>query len=180
MIGVATRRVAAAGWPAALFAGLLAACAVPDMGPKRPEMPVPTPEGLVDASDPQPLSDIAWRYGEATWRSDGFRDPLIEATANGRPYRIEFYGCSDGRDCTDIRFVADAVPGDGTPPAWTPEGVAAWNAARRFGKAGLDEEGRARVEMNAVLQGGVTRQNLDALFDWWMVVLAEFDAGPSD
>jgi hypothetical protein len=157
-----------------LLVGLLAGCSDGATGgPPRPENPVPLPEGLVDASDPEPISDLAWRYGEARWGRDGFRDPVIDAVlVDGNPYRIEFYGCEEGQACRDIRFVAlsDAE--------WTAEDIARWNAARRFGKAALTEDGRARVEMNAVLQGGVTRQNLDALFDWWTVVLADFAAGP--
>jgi len=161
------------------FAGtllaLLVGCGIDgkDLGPPRPESPVPTPTGLVDASDPQPISDIAWRYGEATWGPDGFRDPVIEATlTDGTPYRIEFYGCEEGRNCREIRFVAE------TGAKWPPAKLARWNRTRRFGKVTLGDDEVARVEMNAVLQGGITRQNLDALFDWWVLVLADFVRGP--
>lgn len=163
-----------------LFAALvmLAACETPERPGNwpRPEQPVATPEGLVDASDPQPISDLAWRYGEASWDKDAQGDPLIRADMGGVPYRIEFYGCEGGRHCTDLRLVADArEDADG---AWTVPAIAAWNATRRYGKVSRPEDASARVEMNLVLQGGVTRQNLDASFDWWSAVLAEFAAGP--
>ena len=165
---------ALAAFAALALAGLLAGCSGGGgSGVPRPEIPVSMPQGLVDASDPEPISDIAWRYGEARWGRDGFGDPVIDAVlADGTPYRIEFYGCEEGRACRDIRFVA------ASDAEWSAEDIARWNTARRFGKAALGQDGRARVEMNAVLQGGVTRQNLDALFDWWAVVLAAFAAGP--
>ena len=156
----------------------LAACSASqrDSSWPRPTQPLATPEGLIDATDLQSISDIAWRYGEASWNRDGFRDPLIRANAGGIPYRIEFYGCEEGRDCTDLRLVSEAAAGKDA--AWTPSAIATWNTARRFGKITRPQDKPARVEMNLVLQGGVTQQNLDASFDWWTVVLAEFAAGP--
>jgi hypothetical protein len=146
----------------------------------RPDTPVATPEGLVDASDPQPISDIAWSYGTASWSRDALGDPRIAAEIGGIPYEIEFYGCREGRDCADLRFVtrvAIADPGDPNAPAsrqalvWKAD---RWNRERRFGKASLGEApGEVVIEMNATLAGGVTRQNLDQLFDWWRVVLSE-------
>lgn len=166
---------------AGLLAAMLAGCSPRGGDFARPELPVPTPEGLVDASDPQPVSDIAWRYGEASWTRDGLGDPRIEAEMGGRPYAIEFYGCDEGRACAELRFVARFALADEDKPdrpasrqalVWK---LDRWNAGRRFGKASLgDEPGEVTVEMNATLAGGVTRQNLDSWFDWWRVVLAEF------
>ena len=146
----------------------------------RPEQPVPTPAGLIDASDPQPISEIAWRYGESSWSRDGLGDPRIGSLMGGVPYVIEFYGCREGRDCTDLRFVTRMTVPDADDPgkpasrqalAWA---TARLNAGRRFGKASLGEEaGEVVIEMNATLAGGVTRQNLDMIFDWWRVVVAE-------
>lgn len=159
----------------------LAGCIGPRAGFERPEAPLPTPDGLVDASDPQPISEVAWRYGPAPWRRDGLGDPLIEAEMGGVPYAIEFYGCDQGRDCTDLRFVARTTIADADEPGQPASRQALvwqanrWNAGRRFGKLSAGEApGELVLEMNATLSGGVTRQNLDALFDWWRVALAEF------
>lgn len=157
----------------ATFIAVLAACALPVAETPRPEAPVPTPANLIDATDPQPISDIAWRYGEAAWGKDSLRDPIIRAKMGEIDYEIEFYGCKEGRDCQDLRFVARREIGKIAPKA-----VAEWNAGRRFGKLRrLDKTDlghRIEVEMNVTLAGGVTRQNLDIVFDWWRVVVDDF------
>lgn len=155
-----------------LFAGL-SACGTGAAVPERRPPPLPTPEGLIDASEPDPISGIAWRYGGSDWGRDGHGDPEIRAeTAEGLPYRIRFYGCTAGRDCTDLRFIARFVGEDGGP--LSADEIAAWNRTRRFGTAWLDDEDGAVLEMNVTLAGGVTRQNLEQVFDWWVVALAEF------
>lgn len=158
---------------------LLAGCAAPDPL-ERPELPVATPEGLVDASDPQPISELAWRYGEASWSRDELGAPTIAARIGDIPYEIEFYGCDEGRDCTDLRFVTRLTVADGGQDAKAPSRQALlgladrWNRARRFGKVSLgDVPGELIVEMNVTLAGGVTRQNLDQVFDWWRVIMTE-------
>lgn len=160
----------------------LAACAGPRPGFERPELAVPTPEGLVDAGDPQPISEIAWRYGPAPWVRDGFGDPRITAELGGIPYIIEFYGCAEGRDCTELRFVARFLVMDADEPDQPASRQALvwqanrWNSERRFGKASATEApGEILIELNTTLAGGVTRQNLDAVFDWWRVILADFE-----
>ncbi|MBK0400162.1 YbjN domain-containing protein [Limibaculum sp. M0105] len=164
----------------AVLAGAAACSGVP-AGFERPEQPVPTPEGYVDASDPQPISEIAWRYGPAPWRTDAMGDPRIEAEMAGIPYAIEFYGCDQGQGCTDLRFVTRADLRDSDDPDKPASRQARvwqanrWNLERRFGKVSAGEEpGELILEMNATLAGGVTRQNLDAWFDWWRVALTEF------
>ena len=151
---------------------LLCACDPTAGGWAPPDVPVPTPEGLIDASDPQPITDIVARRGTGFWRRDGFRDPVIRAETAGRAWRVEFYGCSEGKDCTDLRFVAMAEPPE--DESFDPEDIAEWNAERRFGKASIGEDGEAVLEMNLVLAGGVTRQNFDLTLDWWLVALKEF------
>ncbi|MEM9099008.1 MAG: YbjN domain-containing protein [Pseudomonadota bacterium] len=140
----------------------------------RPEMAVATPEGLVDASKPDPISDIAWRYGEASWQRDDLGDPIIFATLEEAPYLIEFYGCDEGKNCTDLRFVAYGAPDREVHRNALVWKVSEWNRDRRFGKAVMTEEGGLLLEMNVSLQGGVTRQNLDTTFDWWRIAMSEF------
>ncbi|MCL5775842.1 YbjN domain-containing protein [Limibaculum sp. FT325] len=163
------------------LAGALAACTTAPAGFERPEQPLPTPEGLVDATDPQPISEVAWRYGPAPWKTDAVGDPRIEAEMGGLAYAIEFYGCDVGRGCTDLRFVTRATVMDAEAPDRPASRQALvwkanrWNLEHRFGKASAGEaRGELILELNATLAGGVTRQNLDALFDWWRVALAEF------
>ncbi|MEM8698513.1 MAG: YbjN domain-containing protein [Pseudomonadota bacterium] len=150
----------------------LMACDPTAGGWAPPDQPVPTPEGLIDASDPQAITDIVARRGTGFWRRDGFRDPVITVETAGETWRIEFYGCDEGRDCTDLRLIGIRPPGDDN--AFQAETIAEWNSERRFGKAWLDEDGQAVLEMNLVMAGGVTRQNFDLAIDWWLVALKEF------
>ncbi len=73
------------------------------------------------------------------------------------------------RDCKTLTFEAGWEGDD-----LTDEMMADWNREKRFGKAYLDEDGLATVEMSVNLHGGVTRANLDDTIDWWRLVLDEF------
>ena len=142
--------------PAAITAAILAA-------------PAAHAEEMIDATDPTGVLAIARNYGDAALTTDSLGDPLIEGLIDGKEYRLYFYDCSENRDCNSLMFSA----------AWEAEGLtdammADWNREKRFGKAYLDEDSRAMVEMNANLYGGVTRVNLDDTTDWWRLVLAEF------
>ncbi|MEM7508986.1 MAG: YbjN domain-containing protein [Pseudomonadota bacterium] len=156
----------------------LTACDLTAGGWAPPETPVPTPAGLIDASDPQALTDIVARRGTGFWRRDGLRDPVIRAETAGQSWRVEFYGCSNGSNCTDLRFVAEFPSSE--DELIEPDRIADWNTNQRFGKASIDEEGAAVLEMNLILAGGVTRQNFDLTLDWWLLALNQFQAEFAD
>jgi hypothetical protein len=123
----------------------------------------------IDATNPAAVLEVVRDHGDATLTKDGMGDPLIEGRIEDKDYRLFFYECSEGRDCKSLMFCAN----------WELEGptdamMADWNHEQRFGKAYLDDDGRATVEMNVNLHGGVTRANLDDTIDWWRLVLAEF------
>lgn len=130
-------------------------------------------EETIDATDPERILAIAHSFGEAALTTDNLGDPLIEGRIGEKDYRLLFYGCSEGRDCKTLMFSA-GWEGDDLTDDLTDEMMADWNREKRFGKAYLDEDGRATVEMNVNLHGGVTRANLDDTIDWWRLVLAEF------
>lgn len=157
---------------------LLPACDPTAGGWAPPEVPVPTPAGLIDASDPQTITDIVARRGNGFWRRDALRDPIIRAETANQPWRVEFYGCSDGEDCTDLRMVAEIPAAEDAEIG--PDRIAEWNSERRFGKASIGEEGAAVLEMNVVMAGGVTRQNFDLTLDWWLLALNQFQAEFAD
>ncbi len=126
-------------------------------------------EETIDATDPERILAIAHSFGEAALTTDNLGDPLIEGRIGEKDYRLFFYGCSEGRNCKTLMFAADWQSAD-----LTHEMMADWNREKRFGKAYLDEDGNATVEMSVNLHGGVTRLNLDDTIDWWRLVLAEF------
>lgn len=152
------------------LAPLVTGCSIGYGGWAPPEQAVPTPAGLIDATDPQALTEIIARRDTGYWARDDLRDPVIRAETQGVAWDAEFYGCARGRDCTDIRFVARAGVGEKVKR----DRLARWNAAHRFGKVSVNGAGQAELEMNLVLAGGVTRQNFDLTLDWWLIALHSF------
>ena len=130
-------------------------------------------EETIDATDAERILAIAQSFGEAALRTDNLGDPLIEGRIGEKDYRLLFYGCSENRDCKTLMFSA-GWEGDDRTDNLTDAMMADWNREKRFGKAYLDQDGIATVEMNVNLHGGVTRANLDDTIDWWRLVLAEF------
>jgi hypothetical protein len=126
-------------------------------------------EETLDATDPERILALAHGYGEAALTTDNLGDPLIEGRIGEKDYDLFFYGCDEGRDCTSLTFSATWEAGD-----LTDEKMADWNREKRFGKAYLDQDGNATVEMSVNLHGGVTHANFDNTIDWWRLVLAEF------
>ncbi len=131
--------------------------------------PAAVAEETIDATGPARILAVVQGYGEAALTTDNLGDPLIEGRIDEKDYRLFFYDCSEGRDCKTLTFEAGWEGDD-----LTDEMMADWNREKRFGKAYLDEDGRATVEMNVNLHGGVTRANLDDTIDWWRLVLSEF------
>jgi hypothetical protein len=123
----------------------------------------------IDATDPAWVLAAARDLGDASMTRDSMGDPLIEGQLDGKDYRLYFYNCSENRDCRSLMFFAAWEAEDLTDAA-----MADWNREKRFGKAYIDEDGRAAVEMNVNLHGGVTLANLGDTLGWWRRVLVEF------
>src|SRR5690606_21764699 len=127
-------------------------------------------------SDPEAIRVVASGYGSAELQTDEAGDPQIMGRMDGQRYAVTFYDCEVGANCTSLQLSAVWVV-DG---AVTPEAINEWNRTKRFGKAYLDEDGDPWVEMNVNLAFGVTRQNLDDTFDWWRIVVEEFQTSVVD
>ena len=126
-------------------------------------------EETIDATGPARILAVVQGYGEAALTTDNLGDPLIEGRIGEKDYDLFFYDCNEGRDCKSLTFSATWETDD-----LTDEMMAGWNREKRFGKAYLEQDGNATVEMSVNLHGGVTRVNLDDTIDWWRLVLAEF------
>lgn len=125
---------------------------------------------IVDASDPEAIVNIARGYGSATLDTDQVGDPFIRGRLDGVIYIVNFYGCTNGANCTTIQFRASW----NASPTVTLDALNDWNRNMRFGKAYLDAEGAPTIEWDVNLFGGVTTTNLDDSFDWWRIILGEF------
>jgi hypothetical protein len=126
-------------------------------------------EETIDATDPARILAVAQDYGEAALTTDNLGDPLIEGRIGEKDYNLFFYGCDEGRECKSLTFAATWESDD-----LTDEKMTGWNREKRFGKAYLDQDGNATVEISVNLHGGVTHANFDDTIDWWRLVRAEF------
>ncbi|MGY6706567.1 YbjN domain-containing protein [Roseinatronobacter sp.] len=134
--------------------------------------PATLAQSLIDASDVDAIANIARGYGSATIQTDGVGDPQILGRINGVLYTVNFYGCTNGANCTTLQFQA----GWNSTGDLTLDDMNVWNQEKRFGKAYLDAEDDPVIEWDVNLFGGVSTVNLDDTFDWWRLVLQDFTA----
>jgi hypothetical protein len=128
-------------------------------------------ESLISGSDVDTILAIAQRHGSAEREDQMNGNPGISGMIGDADYYIYFVNCDPAPDCEDINFYAGFY--DFQP---TLESINEWNRDRRFGKAYLDQDGDAVVELDINLEYGVTADNLDASFQVWALVLSEFAA----
>lgn len=124
---------------------------------------------MVDATRPEALLAIAETFGAAGLDTDSYGDPVIVGLMGGTNYFVEFYGCENGRNCTELLFRAGF-----TTPDLTEREMAEWNRNAPFGKVYIDAEGAPHIEMDVILTGGVSEANMIDNFDLWGQTLAEF------
>ena len=129
-------------------------------------------ESVVDATEPKNLVDVIQDLGyRARLETDSVGDPKISTSVSGTDTTILFFGCTDNRDCSLLLFKVGYDLKDGTTLA----AVNRWNAEKLFGRAYLDDEDDPWLEMPVNLLGGVSRANFEDTFDWWEVIVGEFE-----
>jgi hypothetical protein len=111
---------------------------------------------------------LAKGYGDATLETQADGNPRIAGSANGIPYQLFFLNCSSGA-CEDLNFYAGF---SNVKPAM--DAMNAWNRDKRFGRAYLDSDLDAVVEYDINLEYGVSRDNLNAAFGVWSLLVGEF------
>lgn len=127
---------------------------------------------LVDATDPQQLATIIQDMGyRARIDTDGIGDPMITSSVGGTDFNLYFFGCTDGVECKSLLFKVGYDLASGTTLAV----VNAWNQDNLFGRAYLDEDDDPWLEMPVNMDGGVSLFNFQDTFDWWEVVIEEFE-----
>lgn len=126
-------------------------------------------QSLVDGSKVDDIVTLARGYGSATLETQGNGNPRIAGNIKGVPYYVFFMNCDAGAACEDLNFYAGFV--DIKP---TMDALNAWNRDKRFGNAYLDFDLDAAIEYDVNLEYGVTRENLDAAFGLWSVLLEQY------
>ena len=126
---------------------------------------------LIDATDPGRIATAILSLGyRAKLGEDGVGDPMITSSVGGLDFNIYFYGCTDHSACKRLLFKIGYDLADGT--TW--EVINDWNASKLFGRAYTDDESDPWLEMPVNLDGGVSQFNFEDTFDWWQVIVAEF------
>ena len=87
----------------------------------------------------------------------------------GIPYQLYFMNCTDSTNCEDVQFYSGFL--DVKPDL---ERINAWNRDKRFGKAYLDSDLDAVIEWDVNLEHGLTRENMDAAFSLWWLLLDQY------
>jgi hypothetical protein len=122
----------------------------------------------IDGNAIDDIVAMAFNYGEASLETQANGQPRITGEVSGIPYQVFFLNCDSGT-CEDLNFYAGFT---GIKP--TMDALNAWNRSKRFGRAYLDGDLDAVIEYDINLEHGVERENLNAAFGVWSLVLAEF------
>jgi hypothetical protein len=122
-------------------------------------------------------SDIAGILSEAghqtTTGTDNDGDPMIRGTVQGFKYEVFFYRCNGAQGakrCLDLQFHSTFTNDRNVGET----DMNAYNRDNRFGQAYFTRSGEIGLDMSATLQGGVTRQHIKEVIDWWKVTLTGF------
>lgn len=126
-------------------------------------------QSVVDGSKVDEIVTIARGYGSATLETQSDGNPRIAGNIKGVPYYVFFMNCAAADACEDINFYAGFAD---IKPAM--DALNAWNRDKRFGNAYLDADLDAAIEYDVNLEYGVTRDNLDASFAVWSVLLEQY------
>jgi hypothetical protein len=124
---------------------------------------------IVDGGQADEILNLARGYGAASLETQTNGDPKISGRIDGVTYQVFFMNCTGGERCEDLNFYAGFLDNKQTL-----EAINSWNRDKRFGKAYLDADLDAVIEFDVNLEHGVTRENLDAAFSVWALVLSQY------
>lgn len=124
---------------------------------------------IIDGSGIDQIISVARGFGSATIATQENGNPKIAGRISGVPYTVFFQNCADPQHCDDINFYAGFLNAK-----LAIEKINDWNRTKRFGRAYLDAEQDAVIEMDFNLQYGVTHDNLTATFNIWRLLLDQF------
>lgn len=124
---------------------------------------------LIDGGKVDEIVAIARGYGSATLEEQPGGAPRIAGSIGGIPYYVFFMNCPADGPCEDLNLYAAFA---GIKP--TMDALNAWNRDKRFGNAYLDADLDAAIEFDINLEHGVARDNLDAAFSLWALLLDQY------
>jgi hypothetical protein len=130
-------------------------------------------QDLIGANDPEGLAELIRSQGfQARLDKDGSGDPLIRSAAGGGDFQIEFYGCTQNRNCKTLRLYAGYDLQNGS----TLEKINEWNTDKRFASAYLDDEDDPFLQMDINTEGGISPLALETSLEIWQSLKGQFEA----
>lgn len=117
---------------------------------------------------------------DASFRlNDSEGDVTLSGVAGGQPYDIYFYNCDGGgfiaparqnSACLGLEFRTyfKGYPSDA-------EIINAWNNAHHYGALWRDDDEDLALQLNVIVEGGVTEANIIANYRWWLRVMQSLD-----
>ncbi|HRE60024.1 MAG TPA: YbjN domain-containing protein [Micropepsaceae bacterium] len=103
--------------------------------------------------------------------TDGNGDPMVVGNIEGINYLVYFQRCNDQKQCFDIRFNASF----NFDKRVTLHMMNVFNSRATFGQAYIARDGSVNIDMAATVQGGVSRQYVKEVIDWWKVTVTQFE-----
>ncbi len=127
-------------------------------------------QDMIDATDPERIAAILKGFGIARVEANSNSgNPQIDGRADGKPYKLFFYGCKDNRNCKSVQFWA--YWDDETPL----EALNSWNKDTRYGKVYLDDDEDVVLEYDVNLVNGVSERTFEDNADIWTSLLSSVE-----
>lgn len=130
------------------------------------------PAGTVCAADPQTvvkaMQEAGFRAKLGALKTSG--NPMIESAAAGYDFEVHFNNCTVTKDCKSLMFIISFNNDDGGN---TIELANMWNDGHRFSTMALDSEKQLNVNYDVTTAGGLSKENMSSVLDWWSNVLGD-------
>ncbi|MFC3531747.1 YbjN domain-containing protein [Vogesella facilis] len=124
---------------------------------------------LLDAGNPKALYELARGFGSAELGTSEKGNPKIKGRMDGMGYSIFFLQCEDGKKCRDVQFSAGWEGYDITQAQ-----INDWNRRKNYSKAYLDEVNDPILEMDVVMNPGISPAAFERAFKLWKMALKDF------
>jgi Putative bacterial sensory transduction regulator len=126
---------------------------------------------MVEARNPSTVVRALQNGGyKAILTKDSTGDPKIESSSSGAKFIINFYGCTDNKDCRTLTFYA----------GWTSKDTSMnqmneWNKSKRFSRGYIDKDGDPVMEFDLDLDdGGMSEQLFIDNVEFWEFSIGNF------
>lgn len=123
---------------------------------------------FIDGDNIDGVMRAARLHGSAALASQPDGSPMITGRMDGLPYSIHFRNCQNMRLCQDLNFRIGFLIQPGV------DSMNTWNQTKCFTRAYLDTEGDAILEMDVVLAGGISANNMSEVFSYWRLSMKQF------